>query len=82
MCPQVAKQRLDRRIADIAGRQHGVVAVGQLHAASADPSAIKRRVAAGLSTAFIAVVTPSGIPDLAMKGNGWRRCLPAGNAPP
>jgi very-short-patch-repair endonuclease len=47
MRPKGAKRGLDRAIGQIAARQHGVVSVKQLHAASADSSAIKRRVAAG-----------------------------------
>jgi very-short-patch-repair endonuclease len=37
----------DKRVAAIAARQHGVISVRQLRAAGIDPSAIKRRVAAG-----------------------------------
>lgn|SRR5262245_1751979 len=47
MRQQGARPRSDAVIAEIATRQHGVLSVMQLHAAGADSSAIKRRVAAG-----------------------------------
>lgn len=38
---------VDQRVADVAARQHGVVALAQVVAAGASPSAVRRRVAAG-----------------------------------
>jgi very-short-patch-repair endonuclease len=47
MANEVAKRAPDALVARIAARQHGVVAIGQLHAAGLLPSVITKRVSAG-----------------------------------
>jgi very-short-patch-repair endonuclease len=78
MRPKGAKRPLDKTIAEIAARQHGVLSVTQLHAAGASSSAIKRRVEAGRLHPVHRAVYAVGHSRLSRKGRWMAAVLACG----
>ena len=76
-----ADGRWDRRMAELAGRQHGIVARSS---SGAGPHRERDRsdgCGAGASIASIPASTPWGIRRSRSGGGGWRRCLLRGREP-
>jgi very-short-patch-repair endonuclease len=78
MRQELANQRRDAAVARIAARQHGVISLRQLNACGLDPSAVKRRAAAGHLHRMHRGIYAVGHPNISNEGRWMAAVLAYG----